>query len=291
MAEGNTAARYPRPAAQRRRPWGLVLGLGGALSLHPGLTRSTAAASAAPPSGQAALERLLVNGRCPGCKLQEADLVHAELRDADLRRAQLQRANLSGAVLDRANLQGADLSFTSLQGASLRGADLRGARLEGTDLRQSDLSGARLDPAALARAHWQEARGIQAGGLSYPQLHNAGVEAAQAGNPPEAERLFGQAIEQRPEAALTWLARGIARHEQGKNALAVADFRYAAALYDQQGDNATAQQVTAAADLLEKQVPGQKPSGQGAGLQMMQGLTSAFQGLLPLAVKLLPLML
>lgn len=268
-----------------------MLGLGGALSLHPWLTLSAAAATASPPSGQAALERLLVSGRCPDCRLQEADLVHAELREADLRRAQLQRANLSGAVLDRANLQGADLSFTSLQGASLRGADLRGARLEGTDLRQSDLSGARLDPTALARSHWQEARGIQAGGLSYPQLHNAGVEAAQAGNPPEAERLFSQALEQRPGAALTWLARGIARHDQGKNALAAADFRYAAALYTQQGEESTARQVNEAAALLETPAPGSQPGGQGAGFQMMQGLTSAFQGLLPLAVKLLPLML
>jgi hypothetical protein len=247
--------------------------------------------SSSPPAGQEALVRLLETGRCPGCRLQDADLVHADLRDADLRRAQLQQANLSRAVLDRANLQGADLSFTSLQGASLRGADLRGARLEGTDLRQSDLSGTRLDPAALARTHWQEARGIQAGGLSYPQLHNAGVEASMAGNPPEAERLFGKAIEQRPEAALTWLARGIARHNQSKNELAVSDFRYAAALYVQQGEDITARQVNEAADLLEKSAPGRRDSGQGAGFQMMQGLTSAFQALIPLAVKFLPLML
>ncbi|MFM8526471.1 MAG: pentapeptide repeat-containing protein, partial [Cyanobacteriota bacterium] len=230
---------------------------------------------AAPPPCRAVaadqLMRLLERGSCPGCRLQDADLVHADLRDADLRRTRLQRANLSGAALDRANLQGADLSFTSLQGASLRGADLRGARLEGTDLRQSDLSGARLDPAALARSHWQE--------------------AALAGNAPEAERLFGQALDQRPEAAISWLARGIARHDQGKNQQAATDFRWAATLYGQQGEAGTATQVNDAAELLEKASSARTPAGQGAGAQVMQALTGAFQSLLPLAVKMLPLML
>ncbi|MFM7312748.1 MAG: pentapeptide repeat-containing protein, partial [Cyanobium sp.] len=145
-----------------------------------------------------------------------------------------------------------------------------------------------LDPAALARTHWQAATGSQAGGLSYPQLHNAGVEAALANNPPEAERLFGQAIELRPDAALTWLARGIARNDQGKTDLAAADFRYAASLYAQQGDALTAKKVNEAADQLEK--PGRGKNGSnGAGFQMMQGLSGAFQALIPLAVKFLPL--
>ena len=237
------------------------------------------------------LVRLLERGSCPGCRLQDADLVHADLRDADLRRAQLQRANLSGARLDGAKLQGADLSFTSLQGASLRGADLRGARLEGTDLRQSDLSGALFDPAALGRSHWQAARGIQAGGLSYAQLHNAGVEASLAGNPPEAERLFGEAIVLRPDAPLSWLARGIARNDQGKTEQAAADFRYASSLYAQQGDALTATKVNEAADLLGKPAPGKGKEGSGQGLQMMQGFAGAVQGLLPIALKLLPLAL
>jgi hypothetical protein len=48
----------------------------------------------------------------------------------------------------------------------------------GTDLRQSDLSGALLDPGGLERVHWQGAQGVESGGLTYPQVHNAGVEAA-----------------------------------------------------------------------------------------------------------------
>jgi len=233
-----------------------------------------------------ALIRLLERRACPGCRLQDADLVQADLRDADLRRAQLQRANLSGARLDGARLDGADLSFTSLQGASLRGADLRGARLEGTDLRESDLSGAMLDAGALARTHWQAARGIDSGGLSHAQLHNAGVEASLAGNPPEAERLFGAAISQKPEAALSWLARGIARNDQGKTDLAAADFRYAASLYAQQGEEATAKKVGEAATLLEK--PASKGrGGNGQGMRLMSGAAGLFQALAPLAIKFL----
>lgn len=244
-------------------------------------------APAAAASSEALL-RLLERRACAGCRLQDADLVQADLRDVDLRRAQLQRANLSGARLDGALLAGADLSFTSLQGASLRGADLRGARLEGTDLRDSDLSGALLDAGALARTHWQAARGIQAGGLSYAQLHNAGVEASLAGNPPEAERLFGEAISQKPDAALSWLARGIARNDQGKTALAAGDFRYAASLYAQQGEADTARKLEEAAVLLEKPAP-KGPGGNGQGMRLMAGAAGLFQALAPLALKFLPM--
>ena len=229
--------------------------------------------------------RLLQAGSCPGCKLQDADLVQANLRDADLRRAQLQRANLSGSQLDGARFTGADLSFTSLAGASLRGADLRGARLEGTDLRNSDLSGAQLDPGALARAHWQDARGISPGSLGYADLHNAGVRASLAGNPPQAEELFGQAIALQPDAALSWLARGIARGDQGKTAQAAQDFRYAAALYGQQGDSETARKLNEAAKAMEKS-PG-TPGGKGS--RMLAGAASLFQALAPLALKFLPM--
>ena len=256
------------------------------------LLAAMAAGLVQPPGARAveveALQRLLERRGCPGCRLQDADLVQADLRDADLRRARLQRANLSGARLDGASLAGADLSFTSLQGASLRGADLRGARLEGTDLRDSDLSGALLEPGALARTHWQAARGIQPGGLSYAQLHNAGVEASLAGNPPEAERLFGEAISQKPDAALTWLARGIARNDQGKTDLAAADFRYAATLYAQQGEPATAKKLEAAAVQMQKPAP-KGPGGNGQGMRLMAGAASLFQALAPLAIKFLPL--
>lgn len=241
-------------------------------------------AAAQQSAGSEMLIRLLQRGSCPGCGLQDADLVQADLREADLRRAQLQRANLSGSRLDGARFTGADLSFTSLAGASLRGADLRGARLEGTDLRGSDLSGALLDPGALARSHWQDARGISNGSLGYADLHNAGVRASLAGDPPQAERLFGEAIAQKPDAALSWLARGIARNDQGKTALAAQDFRYAAVLYAQQGDEPLAARLQQAASDLEK------PVGSGAqGSRWLAGAVGLFQSLASLALTFLPL--
>jgi uncharacterized protein YjbI with pentapeptide repeats len=235
------------------------------------------------------LIRLLNQRDCPRCRLQDADLVHADLRDADLQGAKLQRANLSQARLDGARLKGADLSFTSLQGASLRGADLRGANLEGTDLRQSDLSGAQLDTGGLARSHWQDARGVAPTVLSYPELHNAGVNAALQGRHPQAEELFSEAIRLQPEAAISWVARGLSRSELGKTELAAQDINYAAVLYGQAGEEAKAKQLTSVATALQK--PGKKADqGNGVGGQMLSGAAGFAQSIAPLALKfLLPL--
>ena len=169
----------------------------------------------APLSAQADdLMVLLETRSCPSCKLTDAALVHADLRDADLKATDLKRANLSRARLDGADLRDADLSFSSLQGASLRGADLRGAQLAGTDLRQADLSGSLMKPGALERSHWQGAIGINQGLRSPESLHNAGVDEAQAGRWPQAERLFGEAIQADPDQAMSWIARGISRGYQ-----------------------------------------------------------------------------
>ena len=241
-------------------------------------------------AGSADLIRLLESKNCRSCKLQDADLVHADLRDADLRQAQLQRANLGHARLDGAQLSGANLSFTSLAGASLRGADLRGARLEGTDLRQADLSGALLDPGALSRSHWQRATGIESIQLSYGELHNAGAEAAQQGRYPEAEQFFGEAIRKEPNAAISWVARGICRSEQGKKGLAASDFNYAASLYAQRGEVEQAEQLKLAAEKVDKAPESNTEAGNGVGSAAFSGILSAFQFLAPLAIKgLMPL--
>jgi tetratricopeptide (TPR) repeat protein len=241
-------------------------------------------------SGALALEadvmKLLENRQCAACRLQDADLVLADLRDANLRGAQLQRANLSQARLDGASLRGADLRFTSLQGASLRGADLRGAQLLGTDLRQSDLSGAQLDPGALERSHWEGALGLETGVLSYAALHNAGVAAALGGRQPEAERLFGEALRQSPEAAITWLARGLTRADQGKPEEARQDLDYAAELYARQGDKEEAKRILAAANQVGA-APGKKASGNGMGSALLSGAVGLAQALAPLAIKAL----
>ena len=242
----------------------------------------------APPAamaGSADLIRLLESKNCRSCKLQDADLVHADLRDADLRQAQLQRANLGQARLDGAQLSGANLSFTSLTGASLRGADLRGARLEGTDLRQADLSGALLDPGALSRSHWQRATGIESVQLSYSELHNAGAEAAQQGRYPEAEQFFSASIRKDPSAAISWVARGICRSEQGKTELAASDFNYASSLYAQGGEVVQAEQLKQAAEKLARADDSNGEGGNGAGSKALGGVLSAFQFLAPIAAK------
>ena len=238
------------------------------------------------------LLRVLQERRCRGCQLVDADLVHADLRDADLADARLMRANLGLAQLDGADLSGADLSFTSLRGASLRGADLTGSSLYGTDLRDADLTGAQLSPHALDEAHWQGAKGIKRGIRSHAALHNAGVEAFQAGRWSVAEELFSNAIRSRPSEPLSWVARGICRSQQAKAEVAAADFLYAASLYQQSGNIDLVKQLEVAAQAIQAQssdMP-KTPSGNGLGSQVLGGMVSAVQTLAPLAVKaLIPL--
>ncbi|MFN9631184.1 MAG: pentapeptide repeat-containing protein [Cyanobacteriota bacterium] len=247
---------------------------------------ATALVVVGPAPGIRALEadlmRLLERRQCPSCRLQDADLVWADLRDANLTGAHLQRANLGQARLDGAILRGADLRFTSLQGASLRGADLRGAQLLGADLRQSDLSGAQLDPGALESSHWEGAVGLDPGGLSHASLHNAGVAAALGGRQPEAERLFGEALRQNPQAAITWLARGVTRADQGKLEEARQDLDYAAVLYERQGDKAEAQRIQEAARQVGA-APAKRQAGNGMGGALLDGAVGLAKMLAPLA--------
>jgi len=233
-----------------------------------------------------AVLKLLEQRRCQGCQLQRADLVQAQLAAVDLRRAQLEGANLSGAQLDGANLAGATLLNTSLHGASLRGVDLRGASLVGADLREADLTGALLDPSGLSQAHWQQAKGIQPASLTYAELHNAGTEAARQGRFPEAETWFNEAIRRNPEAAISWLARGISRGEQGKAQLASQDLGYAAQLYGSMGDQTLADALNRASRALTEQ-PSKTQSGNGAGSALLGGAATAFKVLAPLALKAL----
>lgn len=259
----------------------------GALALAALLGLAALAGAPASAADPAQVLRLLDRRGCPGCALEDADLVHADLKGANLRKAKLQRANLSGSQLDGANLSGADLSFTSLAGASLRGADLRGALLLGTDLRESDLTGALLDRQGLAQSHWQQARGLDTSQLGYATLHNAGVAEANQGRYPQAEQFFGEAIRQLPDAAISWIARGIARSEQGKTSLAAQDFNYASVLYARMGDPIEAEQLKKASQLLLDDPKAPKQSGNGMGSQLMGGALAAFQFLAPLAAKAL----
>ena len=228
---------------------------------------------------------LLQHRKCPDCRLEDVDLVHADLRDADLQQAQLQRANLGQADLDGANLNGADLTFTSLQGASLRGANLQGAKLYGTDLRDADLTGAVMDANALEEAHWSGAKGMQLQAQSHASLHNAGVSTAEKNRWDQAENLFGMAIRKKPNAAESWIARGIAREKLGKRVLAIQDFTYASNLYALEGRTDQANQLQVAATSLREKGNNEE-SGNGVGSALLGSLLSTSQALLPLAMKL-----
>ena len=242
----------------------------------------------AAPAGAAdllALQQLLESGSCQGCALQEADLVHAELKGAQLSGSDLRGANLGRAQLQGANLRQSDLREAVLQGANLRGADLRGADLAGADLREADLAGAQFDPEALSRSHWEGAEGIPASASSYADLHNRGVELALKGNHPEAEERFSAAIGRRPNAAISWLARGIARGEQGQSLQAAADLTQAARLYRQNGDNQLAKQLDQAARQLRER-PKQQ-GGNGWGSAVLSGAAGMLKQLAPYALKLM----
>ncbi|QEY33512.1 pentapeptide repeat-containing protein [Synechococcus sp. RSCCF101] len=231
------------------------------------------------------LVQLLETRSCRGCRLQDADLTHANLQDAQLEQARLQRADLGRAQLDGANLQGADLSFATLRHASLRGADLRGATLSGTDLIEADLTGALLDENALSTSHWKDAKGVQAEASDYASLHNAGVEHALKGRFPDAEEYFNKALIRKPDAAVTWVARGITRAEQAKRELASRDFAYAAELFEQQEQPELAKQMREGAERVKKDPKNR--GGNGWGSTMLKGAGGMFQQILPLAVKYL----
>ena len=235
------------------------------------------------------LLELLQNKRCPQCRLADVDLVHVDLRDADLTGAGLQRANLGQARLDGANLSGADLSFTSLRGASLRGANLTQANLLGTDLRETDLSGAQLDINALDQAHWLGSQGIPSQGRSHAVIHNAGADAAQEGRWAQAEKLFSAAISRDPNQALSWVARGISRSEQAKDAEAANDLNYAGSLFKQNGNFLAGEQLTSAAETIKKRRFNSKSpeGGNGIGSQVLSGLASGAQTIAPLVLKAL----
>ena len=282
-AQGRPASRCP---ARNARPHPITVPAPLAAKLAASVAVALATLAAPARALEADVMKLLEHRQCAACRLQDADLVWADLRDANLTGAKLQRANLGQARLDGAVLRAADLRFTSLQGASLRGADLRGAQLLGTDLRQSDLSGAQLDPGALERSHWEGAQGLEPGMLSYAALHNAGVAAALSGRQPEAERLFGEALRQSPEAAITWLARGLSRADQGKQEEAAQDLDYAAALFERQGDTDQAKRIQEAARQVGA-APAKKPAANGMGGALLSGAMGLAKFLAPLALKAL----
>ena len=249
-------------------------------SLAIGLLGLSSAAFAMPSD----LMQLLESGDCPGCELERVDLVHGQLQGANLKGANLRDGNFSRADLRRADLRNANLEFTSLQGANLQGSDLRGARLYGTDLRGADLRGAKLDANQLASSHSEGAEGIPPTALDYASIHNEGVRLAKSGRHPDAEKQFSQAINKRPEAAISWLARGLTRQEQGRYQEAAADLGYAAKIYNETGAKDLAKELKKASEALTKGKP--RVKGNGLGSKAISGAWKLMQTMAPMALKL-----
>ena len=116
-------------------------------------------------------------------------------------------------------------------------------------------------------------------------MHNAGAEAAQQGRYPEAEAFFSAAIRREPAAAISWVARGISRSEQGKTELAANDFNYASSLYGERGQQEQALQLKQAAEQVVTSAKSESRGGSGAGSKALGSALAAFQFLAPLAAK------
>ena len=237
-------------------------------------------------AGDLEIIQLLDKLQCPKCDLHQADLIQASLQGADLRGADLGESNLSGANLDGASLNNADLSLSSLNGASLRGANLIGANLHGADLRRADLSGAKIDLRALQQAHWKHAKGIQVSIFEYGDLHNTGVDFAMENRWEDAERWFSEAIQRKPDAAISWLARGLTRAESGNLISGAQDIKYASRLYQELGDTEFAKRLNDLSASLIHQ-PQQQRGGNGAGITAVSGAISILKMMAPFAMKAL----
>jgi tetratricopeptide (TPR) repeat protein len=121
---------------------------------------------------------------------------------------------------------------------------------------------------------------------SHAALHNAGVAATGAGRWSIAEEFFGLAILKQPDAAESWVARGITRESLGKRELAIQDFKYASQLFTENGANEAAAKLTIAAKSRENKAD-KTPNENGAGFAILDGLLSTSQALIHMATKLL----
>ena len=118
-------------------------------------------------------------------------------------------------------------------------------------------------------------------------LHNAGVEEANAGRWPQAEQLFGEAIQADPDQAMSWIARGLSRGQQGDETKAAQDLLHAADLLDQQGAHEQGEQVRTAVSKLKGNDADGSKSGNGLGSALLGGALSTLSALAPLALKTL----
>ncbi len=224
------------------------------------------------------IQQLLATKQCRSCDLSRAGLVLARLNGANLT-----QSNLSGANLSRAVLSGADLRDTNLAGASLNGADLSGAILVGADLRGADLrgaflSGADLTGANLTNAALQGAIGLPSTAGDPEDFYRWALQATKQRNYETAIGHFDQVIIRKPDHALAYLGRAIARLELGDKEGAVKDGEVASTLFSQQGHTENADAAQKLVQGIKNPPKERKESNGGLG----QSLISVVGGLLQL---------
>ncbi len=224
------------------------------------------------------VQQLLSTKECQGCDLSRAGLVLARLTGANLNQANLAGANLSQAILSGANLSGANLAGASLYGADLGGANLAGADLSGADLRGAFLSGADLTGARMANAALQGAIGLPSTAGDAEDFYRWALEATKQRNYEKAIGHFNQVIVRKPDHAMAYFGRAIARLELGNKEGAVQDSEFASTLFSQQGQKENAEAAQKLVQSIKNPPKERKESGGGFG----QSLISVVGGLLQL---------
>ena len=224
------------------------------------------------------VQQLLSTKQCQSCDLSRAGLVLARLTGANLNQANLAGANLSQAVLSGADLSGANLAGASLYGADLSGAKLVGADLSGADLRGAFLSGADLTGARMTSAALQGAIGLPSTAGDAEDFYRWALEATKQRNYEKAIGHFNQAVIRKPDHAMAYFGRAIARLELGNKGGAVQDSEFASTLFSQQGQKENAEAAQKLVQSIKNPPKEQKESNGGLG----QSLISVVGGLLQL---------
>jgi hypothetical protein len=128
--------------------------------------------------GTAAKPHIVKNADFLRARLQNANLVAAQITNSDLSNANLRKANLSKAIINysgfiQSDLRAANFTETKLYCSDLTGANLSGAKLTRANLAHTDFSNAIFDNADLTDANLSDAELVSAKGLTYEQLSKA----------------------------------------------------------------------------------------------------------------------
>ena len=105
----------------------------------------------------------------------------------------------------------------------------------------------------------------------------------------EAERLFSQAIQDKPEEPFSWVARGLSRGELGLFGDAASDLGHAGRLFEKEGDLVKAEQLKVVSQRVTQEYKEDSPDeqGNGVGSALLSGMLSASQISAPIALRAL----